>query len=245
MRPAVALAALALTGAIVVGSVQLADPRLGDEAPPEVDFSAAPSVVAADAATRLEHVDYAYRLDLADDRDGPWEQVRVAWIDQTDHQYRKVGPLGNRGVVIYGNDAGAFVRPGLDGSWRFAAHPDVAYPVETLSQPFVVDRIATAGAVVVAENRSIVVIRLDSNPLKIVEQYPGNATLYVRKDDAVIVTVLVTYDTGPSGVRYLRFQLADTSPAVERPADLGSSPREFGWDLIRGPLFRPFAPVTP
>lgn len=240
-------APLAVLGVVLlaVGGVQLLDPVLDERPAPEVDFSEPPAEVAADSAARFEHVDYAYRIDVADNRSGPWEQVRVARIEHSDREYYKSGPLGSRGVVIYGTDAAAFVRPGSDGVWRFAAHPDVVYPVRTLSQPFLVDKIGTSGASMIADNRSMLVVRLDSNPLKIAERFPGNATIYVSKTNGTVVKTVVSYDSGRSRISYFRFRLIGTEPAVERPDDLGTSSLEIGWDLLRGPLFRPFHEATP
>lgn len=241
MTPRSASVAIVLALLLAVGAVQLLDPVVGERHPPAVDFSEPPAEVAADSAARLAFVDYSYRIDIADNRSGPWEQVRVARIEHSDREYRKAGPLGNRGVVIYGTDAAAFARPGSGGDWQLSGHPDTVYPVPALSQPFLVERIRASNASVEAENRSVFVVRIDSNPLKLASVYQGNATVYVNKTDRTLEKVLVPYDSGPRRVSYLRFTLTGTEPTVERPDGLAVSTWELGWDLLRGPLFKPFS----
>lgn len=239
------LAAVALALLVAAAGVQLLDPAFDERRPPEVDFSEPPAQVAADSATRLEYVDYAYRIDLARDRDGPWEQLRVVCIEHSDREYRKVGPLGRRGVALYGTDSAAFVRPGADGEWRFVSRPEVMYPVRMLSQPFLLDRIEYSSTDVVVDNASMLVVQIDSNPMKFVKSYSGNATVFVNKSDGTIDKVLAEYDTGPTGIRYARFERTTDEPAVSRPNSLGPSLREVLWDLLRGPLFRPFSTAPP
>lgn len=241
MTPRRALAAALLVLLFAVGGVQLLDPTFHEPRPPEVDFSEPPAQVAADSAARLEYVDYAYRIDLAKDRDGPWEQLRVVWIERSDREYRKVGPLGERGVVTYGTESAVYVRAGANGTWRFVFHPDVVYPVRTLSQPFLVHRIERANTTVLTDNESVFVVRIEANPMKFVDALSGNATITVNKTDRTIETVLASYDTGPTGIRYARFRRITVQVDVRRPSTLEPSLRAVGWDLLRGPLFRPFS----
>lgn len=233
-RVPVAVAALLV---LTAGGVQLADLPIDDPSPPRVDFTEPPAQVAADSAARFSAVDYAYRLDIADDPKGPWQQVRVARISHDDRRYRKAGPLGNRGMVLFGNDAIAFARAGRSNRWKPVTRPATAYPVPAVSQPFLVDKIERAPASVAAQNQSMVVIDIDTVSLKFADGLQGNATLFIDKGSGAISHAIVAVRVSPQRVRYLRFQLTDTDPVVTRPETIPLSPRELLWDVLRGPLF--------
>lgn len=233
-RTAAAVAVVALL--LVAASVQLADPQFGERTPPEVDFTEPPAAVAADAATQFEYVDYAYRIDFARNRSGPWRQVRTMQVDHSDREYYKTGPAGDGGVVLYGSDSVAFVRPTPDSAWRVTFLRDVIYPVKHVSQPLMPHRIRDSNATVVSENHSSAVISVDVHPLKVASYLPGNATLSIDKQTGLIDTAEVAYDNDRTGTNYLRFSLTETGTQVDRPDDIPFSFQEFVWDLLRGPL---------
>lgn len=231
--------ALTVLGVVLfaAGGVQLLDPVFGERPTPEVDFSEPPAEVAADSAERFEHVDYAYRIDIADNRSGPWEQFSSVKVDHTRRRYRMLGPLGFEGTHIFGNDAVTFARPGPDETWRVGYVPETTYPAPVITQPFSVSHIRGAKGVIVMETDSSVVIRLDVNPLKLVDEYPGSIVLHVDKRANVVEKAFVSYEVGPDRARTARFEVVDTGTTVERPDDLSISPREVFWDALRGPLF--------
>lgn len=237
-RTVAAAILLVLLGFVV--AVQLADPQLGERSPPDVDFSDPPSEIAADAATQFEYIDYSYRIDFRRNRTDDWRQVRTMQVDHTDREYYKTGPNGEDGVVIYGNDAVTFVRPGDGNPWRVTAIQDATYPAPAISQPFRVDEIRRSNSTIVSDNFSTAVINLPIHPVKIAQLSTGQATLWIHKQTGLIEYARITYSPDKSQRLYLYFQLTATEIDVDRPKGVKSSPREFFWDIIRGPIFSPF-----
>lgn len=239
MRIRSALVTVTIISLILFAAVQIWDPDLATIGPQDVDFSRPPADVAAHSAAQYGHLDYAYRLDIAEDRNGPWKPVRKVAISHTDQRYWKSGPLGPRGVVIYGTDALTFLRPGESASWRISYSADAVYPAPSITQPFLVESIATSNASIMHENDSLLVIEIDSNPLKITSMYPGHATIYVDKRSGRIEEALVSYTTESNNNRFLRFHEIQDGPTAQPPADATIRSIEIFWDLLRGPLVSP------
>lgn len=237
MTPRQAAVSLLLLVLASAGTVQLVDPPLDEQRPATVDFTDPPAQVAADSASRLEHVDYAYRIDLADDPDGPWEQLRVVWIEHSDREYRKVGPLGESGVVIYANDAVVFARPGEDAAWRMGYVPEATYPAPTITQPYNLTVLRQGRASVVRENSTDLIIESRTMPLKVVPTSSGRAIVHMDKQRMLVVQAVFAYDVGESRKEFLRFRLVETRTTVDRPSKLHMTPTEVFWDLLSGPVF--------
>jgi len=221
---------------VAAGAIQLADPQFGDRRPPSVDFSEPPAQVAADAATQFEYVDYAYRIDFRQNRSGEWRQVRTMRVDNTDHEFYKTGPIGEKGVVLYGTDAVTFVRPSEGARWRVTFLREVLYNPHLIAQPFLVNRLSGSNASIISTNRSQYVVRINLHLLKVARELPGNTTLYINKTSGRIDYAEVVYHPKPSQTLYLRFQLTGTRIDVKRPPRIPFSFREVFWDLMRGPL---------
>lgn len=238
MTPRQAAVSLLLLVLASAGTVQLVDPTLDEQRPATVDFTDPPAQVAADSAGRLEHVDYAYRIDLADDPDGPWEQLRVVWIEHSDREYRKVGPLGESGVVIYANDAVVFARPGEDAAWRMGYVPEVTYPAPTLTQPYNITLLRRGRATVVRENSTDLIIESRTMALKVIPTSSGRSRLHIDKQRKLVVWALFEYDVGENRTEFLRYRLIESHSMVERPSKLNLTPSELFWDILSGPVFR-------
>lgn len=224
---------------VVLGSVvtvQLADPRLGERSPPDVDFSEPPSEIAADAATQFEYIDYSYRIDFRRNRTDDWRQVRTMQVDHTDREYYKTGPNGEDGVVLYGTDAVTFVRPDKKMAWRVTPIHDTVFPAPSISQPFYVNRLLHSNPSIVSQNSSLLQIHVSVHPLKVATHSSGSAYLSIDKQSGLIKCALVTYHPVPSETLYLRFHITDSYVNVSRPRSIPFSPREIIWDVVRGPF---------
>ena len=233
-RGAIAIVILLLVSVVVI---QLTDPQFDERTPPEVDFSEPPNEIAADTATRFEYVNYAYKIELSNNESGLWRHIRTVEIDHTDREYYKLGPAGEDGIVLYGTDAVTFIRPGIESAWRVTPIDETVYSPSTISQPFLPERMRTSEATIISENKSFLVIKLQSHSLNVAEHFPGNSTIYVNKDEGLITRAYVTYRTPTSGDRHLRFGVNKTNVSLNRPEDIRFSLTEFVWDLLRGPVF--------
>lgn len=230
------LLAVSLSVLLLVGGVQLLDPPLDGRAPAEsVDFSQSPNQVALDSAARFERVDYTYRIDVSDDRSGSWKRFVEAQVDHSNHRYRSVGPLGDDGITIYGNDAATFARPGFGEPWQIGLTPETTYPAPTVTQPVRLDE--SSAITLIQENASWQVIRVGGVPLKIGPDTPGHADIFIEKDSGLIMRVIVEYTVGGGEVDLMRFTVVDVGTTIERPSDLPYTFREFVGDLARGPVF--------
>ena len=236
MRTLTAVGIVAAVLFLIVASIQLADPQLGEREPPEVDFTEPPAEVAADAATQFEYVDYAYRIEVSDNRSGEWRQFIGTWVDHSNRRFRSEGPRGDCGAVIYSTDAISYVRPGPDEHWRVTGTAGTEYPARRVTQPFLPDSIRQANISVVSQDASTITVEANINPMKFEEYYPANSTLLINKSSGLVESVVVTID-GISRTYYLRFQQTETNITVERPDAIPFYPRAVFWDLVRGPLF--------
>ena len=223
-----------LLGAFVV--VQIVDPRLGERTPPEVNFSEPPNEVAADSAAQFKYVDYTYRIDFRRNRSEEWRQVRTMKVDHTDREYYKTGPAGERGLVLYGTDAVAFMRPTPNSSWRTTFYREVVYHPSTTGVPFLIDRMRSSDASIISQDRSTVMIRVETHPLNVARELPGNATLRINRETGLIESANVTYKPQPSQTLYLQFRLTETDTDVRRPKGVRFSVMELILDLFRGPV---------
>lgn len=242
MKPRIWLIVGAVLFILSVVGVQLTDPDFDSRETPTIDFSEPPAEVVADSAKQFEYIDYAYRIDVRNQRSSSWRQVRTMRVDHSDNEFLKTGPVGRQGIILYGTDAVTFVRPAWDASWRVTPVPEVIYPARDISQPFIIDRLRSADATILSDNTSMLIVRLNVHSMKIASYLPGNSTIVINKRSGFIEKATVVYHHDRTKAMVLKFRLTSTDVDVVRPREIPFSPREVVWDLLRGPVFELFSP---